>query len=196
MRYALRLLKALGEHENIHEVHVVISEAGHRVLYEEEDIKLSSANLSEKSLIDGDSGKLIFHNPKDIGASIASGSFQVDGMVIIPCSMSTLGSIAHGIPQNLLHRAADVVLKENKRLILVPRETPLSAIHLENMLKLSRLGVVMLPAMPGFYHKPQTINELIDMQVMKVLDCMGISNDLVKRWGQEPETLRAVWNGR
>ena len=103
-------------------------------------------------------------------------------MVIVPCSMKTLGSIAHGIADNLLTRAADVTLKESRPLIIVPRETPVNAIHLENMLKLSRLGVRIIPACPGFYHRPQTLDDIIDMLVGKICDSMGIEHTLFERW--------------
>ena len=106
-------------------------------------------------------------------------------MVIVPCTMGTLAAVANGICDNLVQRAADVTLKEGRKLIMVPRETPLSAIHLENMLKLSRAGVRMVPAMPGFYHQPQSIDQLVDMMVMKILDQMGIHRDLVQRWGHD-----------
>ena len=133
----------------------------------------------------------ILYNVKDIGARIASGSALFSGMVVVPCSMGTLGAISSGLCQNLIHRAADVTLKEGRKLILVPRETPLSAIHLENMLKLSRIGAVILPAMPGFYHQPVAISDLVDMLVMKILDQMGLSSNLVTRWKEheDPESV-------
>lgn len=122
------------------------------------------------------------HPYRDIGASIASGSCPTRGMVVVPCSMKTLAGIAHGYGENLIARAADVVLKERRRLILVPRETPLSAIHLKNMLSLARLGVAIVPAMPGFYHRPATIDDLVGMMVMRILDQMGYEIDLAPRW--------------
>ncbi len=183
MRYSLRLLDVL-ESSGLR-LHVVMSEAAMRVLAEEEGIKLSPGQLSSIALIGRESEHITFYPVKDIGASLASGSFPVTGMVICPCSMETVAAVANGISMNLLQRAADVTIKERRPLILVPRETPLSAIHLENMLKLSRLGVAIVPAMPGFYHQPQTIEELIDMQVMKITDQMGLSIDLVKRWKAE-----------
>jgi 4-hydroxy-3-polyprenylbenzoate decarboxylase len=109
------------------------------------------------------------------------------GMVVIPCSMATLGAIAHGIPSHLVHRAADVHMKEGRRLVLVPRETPLSPIHLENLLTLSRYGVRIVPAMPGFYHKPKSVDDMIDQFVMKVLDSMGVPNSLGSRWKEPTE---------
>lgn len=118
----------------------------------------------------------------DFTAPIASGSYPTEGMVVIPCSMGTLGAIASGLSQNLIHRAADCTIKEGRKLILVPRETPLSAIHLENMLKLSRLGVRIVPAMPAFYSGQQSIRELIDFMVGKTLDQMGLPHALYPRW--------------
>lgn len=122
------------------------------------------------------------HDFHDFTAPIASGSYPTEGMVVIPCSMGTLGAIASGLSQNLIHRAADCTIKEGRKLILVPRETPLSAIHLENMLKLSRLGVRIVPAMPAFYSGQQNIRELIDFVVGKTLDQMGIPHVLYPRW--------------
>lgn len=185
VRYGLRLVEILAA--EIDEVHVVFSEAALRVLHDEENIKVSSASLPEVFNLQDAKARMIFHNCRDIGASIASGSLITEGMVIIPCSMATLGALAHGVAQNLLHRAAEVVLKEGRRLILVPRETPLSTIHLSNMAELSRQGVRIVPAMPGFYHQPATIDDLVNMMVMKVLDQMGLHLDLVKRWqGKDP----------
>ena len=119
-------------------------------------------------------------------APLASGSNPPDAMVVCPCTMGTLAAIAAGLADKLIGRAADVVIKEGRKLILVPRETPFSAIHLENMLKLARLGVVILPANPGFYHRPQTVAQLVDFVVARILDQLGISHQLLARWG-EPE---------
>jgi 4-hydroxy-3-polyprenylbenzoate decarboxylase len=135
-----------------------------------------------RKLCGRDADNVYFYNPRDIGAKIASGSALFDGMVIVPCTMGTLGAIAHGICDNLIHRAADVTLKEGRKLVIVPRETPLSAIHLENMLSLTRVGARIVPAMPGFYHQPAQISDLVDMMVMKIFDQMGIRTDLVQRW--------------
>lgn len=185
MKYAIRLLQALCTHADVSKIDLIVSEAALRVLNEEENIRVSSSSLSAEVLTGSPCDRMEIHSVRDIGASCASGSSLFDGMVIVPCSMSTLGAIAGGVPQNLIHRAADVTIKENRRLILVPRETPLSAIHLENMLKLSRIGVRMAAAMPGFYHQPQSLEDIVDMMVMKVLDCMGLSNDLAARWRAE-----------
>ena len=118
----------------------------------------------------------------DQGAKISSGSFETSGMVVAPCSVRTLGSIANGVSDNLIHRAADVVLKEQRKLVLVVREAPLNAVHLENMLKLARMGVVISPPVPAFYNRPETVAEIVDQTVMRVLDQLGIHLDEAPRW--------------
>ena len=122
------------------------------------------------------------YKENDMAASISSGSFKTNGMIIIPCSMKTLASIANGYDDNLISRAASVTIKENRKLVIVPRETPLSQIHLSNMLKLAKIGVIILPAMPGFYHRPKTVNDLVLHIVGKTLDQFDINNDVFKRW--------------
>lgn len=180
--YGLKVLDEL-ESQGV-ELHVVFSEAALRVLHDEHDIALSQSKLSAEVLINRESDNIIFYSPKDIGAKLASGSVLFSGMLIVPCSMGTLAAVANGLSQNLIQRAADVTIKEGRKLILVPRETPLSAIHLENMLKLSRIGVSIVPAMPGFYLKPNSIDDLVEHQVLKILDVMGKSKSGVKRWGE------------
>jgi 4-hydroxy-3-polyprenylbenzoate decarboxylase len=115
---------------------------------------------------------------------VASGTNPADAMVICPCTMGTLGSIAAGLSDNLIERAADVMLKENRKLVIVPREAPFSVIHLENMLKLARAGAVILPANPGFYHHPQSVDEVVDFIVARVLDHLGVEHQLMARWGE------------
>ena len=185
VRYATRLLEVLPP--LVKEVHVVFSDAALRVLNDEEGIAVNAAALSLERLIGKNFSNVTFYNPRDIGARIASGSMLTTGMVVIPCSMATLGAIAHGIPTHLVHRAADVHMKEGRKLILVPRETPLSPIHLENMLKLSQYGVRIVPAMPGFYTRPQSVEDVVDQFVMKVLDSMGVCHSLGSRWKEPPE---------
>lgn len=129
-------------------------------------------------------GRLVYHHYRNYMSPIASGSFLTDGMVICPCSGGTLAGIATGQSQNLIHRAADVHLKERRKLVLVPRETPLSSIALGNMKTLSDQGVTILPAMPGFYHAPTSIHDLIDFIVARICDQLGVPNDLMKRWGK------------
>lgn len=183
VRYATRLVQVLAS--LVREVHVVVSDSALRVMNEEEGIAVNASNISLERLTGTTADNVTFYNPKDIGARIASGSMITTGMVVIPCSMSTLGALAHGVSSHLVHRAADVHLKEGRRLILVPRETPLSSFHLENMLKLSQHGVKIVPAMPGFYNRPQSVQDLIDHMVMKVVDAMGVPNSLASRW-REP----------
>ena len=182
--YGRRLIEAILELSPTHQVEVIVSEAALRVMREEENRAVSIGKLSAEQLIGKADERIIVHSNRNIGASIASGSYPVEGMAICPCSMNTLAAVAHGISENLIQRAADVTLKEGRRLILVPRETPLSAIHLENMLTLNRAGARIVPAMPGFYHEPKSIAELVDMMVMKILDQMGIESELVSRWGK------------
>ena len=191
--YARRLLRVLVERVDDIRLDVIVSPAGLRVLRDEEGLAVSPSRLTAELLLgiptdavtvycDEPSSRVTMHDYRNLGASIASGSYPTRGMVVVPCSMKTLAAVAHGYAENLIARAADVVLKERRRLILVPRETPLSAIHLQNMLRLARLGVTMVPAMPGFYHRPETIDDLVEMMVMRILDQMGFEIDLAKRW--------------
>ncbi len=133
-------------------------------------------------------GKIVYHHYRDYNSGIASGSFLTGGMVICPCSMGTLASIATGQSQNLIHRAADVHLKERRKLIVVPRETPLSVIALDNMKRLAEAGATILPAMPGFYHSPKSIHDLVDFVVARICDQLGVQNELIQRWGDKPAT--------
>lgn len=176
-------------------VHLIITDAGWRVLKEELGFDASKRQETLQKHFGGLSGGYEYHPLQDIGASIASGSFQTEGMVIIPCSMGTLSAISHGLSDNLLERAADVMLKEGRRLLLVPRETPLHAIHLENMLKLARLGVNLIPAMPAFYYGPQSMEDMVNFLVGKVLDSMRIEHSLYRRWGvTNEETMQTITN--
>ena len=179
--YGVRLLEVLTKHEDI-EIHLTISASGARALFEELQIAIDLDNFELESLIGVSSERVIYHHESDIAAPIASGSFRTEGMIVVPCSMGSIASIAGGMSRNLIQRAADVCIKENRRLVLVPRETPLSPIHLENMLKLSRLGVCVLPAMPGFYHFPKDVDDLLNFVVTKILDQFGIDTKLIQRW--------------
>ena len=169
--YGVRLLEVLKE-KNI-ETHLIITEWAKKCLSMETEYKLDYV----KSLATTASDE------KNMAASVSSGTHKIDGMIIIPCSMKTLSSIAVGYDETLIARAAGVTLKESRKLVLVTRETPLTAINLENMLKLARLGVVILPPVPGFYTKPKTIDELVDHTVGKCLDQFDIDHNLYKRWG-------------
>lgn len=168
--YAKRLLEVLKE-KNI-ETHIVVSKTAERIIKHE--LEMDRADFEKL-------GRYCYREDH-ADAPLASGSFKTDGMIIIPCSLKTLAGIASGYADNLILRAADVTLKEKRKLILVPRETPLNAIHLRNMLELAKIGVVILPAMPAFYHKPKSIHELVDFIVGKILDILGIEHELFKRW--------------
>ena len=174
--YAVRLARLLVE-ANVH-LHVVATPYGRQVLAEETDIK----RFTPEALFGQPRTNATFYNVQDLGARISSGSFITHGMVVCPCSSNTLSAIGAGLADNLVTRAAAVTLKESRRLILVPREMPLNAIELEWMLKLSRLGVVMCPAAPGFYNRPKSINDLIDFVCGRVLDLLGIEHRLAVRW--------------
>jgi flavin prenyltransferase len=171
--YAQRLLDNLDTRQ--HEIHVVLSNYAQTVIGQElpEGLRLPEGVRS--------------HNLKSMNAPFASGSNPVDAMVIIPCTMGTLGRIAHGFSEDVLLRAADVTLKEHKKLILVPRETPLSLVHVRNFELLLLAGATILPANPSFYHRPATIEEVIDTVVARVLDHLGIEHKLGPRWGEEKE---------
>ncbi|OGR39694.1 MAG: phenolic acid decarboxylase subunit B [Desulfovibrionales bacterium GWA2_65_9] len=176
-QYALALARALGGRKDV-ELHLILSEAAKKVIALEADfgpedlIKLAHVSYDEKN----------------IAAGPASGSWQHAGMIVCPCSMASLGAIAHGLGTNLIHRAADVTLKEGRTLLLVTRETPLSLIHIKNMLAAKEAGATIMPASPGFYHKPQTIDDLVNHLAGRIIDQLGdqlgIDNALFKRWGE------------
>lgn len=186
LAYGLRLLECLLAQGA--QVRLLASQATHVVAAQELNQTLPSRPAEmEKWLnerLPAHPGNLRVYGREDWFAPVASGSGVSDAMVVCPCSMGTLASIAQGLSDNLIERAADVTLKENRKLILVPRETPFSALHLENMLKLARLGAVILPANPGFYHHPQRIEDLVDFIVARILDQLGMPNELVPRWGE------------
>jgi len=171
--YGLRLLETLKKISGV-ETHLTITKSAIKTI----ELEMSLTEDQVKSLA------TYYHDVENLAAPIASGSFMVDGMVVVPCSMKTLAGIASGYSDNLLLRAADVTIKERRPLILVTRETPLSPIHLENMLKLARCGVTILPAMPAFYHKPKTIDDLVNQIVGKILDKLGLEHKLYRRWTQ------------
>lgn len=174
--YGLRLLDNLIK--NFH-VELILSDSSIEVIkHETPDL----FNIVENILKNNEYGNLRVYRENQIASPTASGSYRTEGMFIVPCSMKTLSAIANGYADNLITRTADVMIKERKKLIISPREMPLSAIHLENMLKLARLGVMIAPPIPAFYHKPDKIDDLIDFVVGKLLDLMGIDNDLYRRW--------------
>ena len=171
--YGIRLLQALQGSDV--ETHLIVSRWGARTLIHETPYTLDEVQRMAAC----------HYSSGDQGAPVSSGSFLTKGMVVAPCSMRTLAAIAHGQGEHLIHRAADVILKERRRLVLVVRETPLNDIHLENMLKLSRMGVVILPPVPAFYNRPQSIDEVVDQTVMRILDQFDIHLDLTRRWDGE-----------
>ena len=171
--YGVRILQRLRDAGA--ETHLVISRWGVRTLLHE--TTFSKEQVESLASVTYASG--------DMGAAISSGSFRTDGMVIVPCSAKTLAAVAHGFGENLVHRAADVILKERRKLVLVVREAPLSDIHLENMLKLSRMGAVMLPPMPAFYNHPQTVDDVVEHTVSRVLDQFGLDAGGSARWTGE-----------
>ena len=180
--YAVRLLDVLARSGTT--VHLTISPSGAEVLREEAGRVVDLEHFDPAALGLPDPGRVVYHHHKDFSAGIASGSFRTMGMVVAPCSMSTLASIAHGITTNLITRAADVHLKERRRLVLVPRETPLSLIHIENMAAVTRAGAVVLPAMPGWYHRPESLADLVDFVVARICDALGVDHGLSRRWGE------------
>ncbi|HEY6332122.1 MAG TPA: UbiX family flavin prenyltransferase [Blastocatellia bacterium] len=181
--YAQRLLAYLDESPEVDQVNLIISGPGRRVISDELNIDpRSDTEHALEDMLGHKPAKVTIFHPGDIGASIASGSNPVSAMVIIPCSASTLGAIASGSCRNLLHRAADVCLKEGRKLVLVPRETPLSLIHLENMLRLRQAGAMIVPAMPAFYHKPADIISLVDHFIYRVLDHLEVSHSGATVW--------------
>ena len=180
--YAARLLRALADADC--EVGVCASEAGVQVLATElyGDARLSRDEVLTR-FVEAAAGAATVYDPTDYGAPYASGSARVHGYVVCPCSMATAGTIAAGGEANLIHRAANVALKEGRRLVLVPRETPLSDIHLDNLLRLRRAGAVILFAAPGFYHGAESVEQLVDFVVARCLDQLGIEQALVREWG-------------
>jgi 4-hydroxy-3-polyprenylbenzoate decarboxylase len=188
MPYGLRLLECLIASGA--RVLLVYSQVAQIVAKQELDLKLPTqpreAQRYFSKLYGARAGQLEVFGRDDWFAPIASGSNPADAMAICPCSMGTLAAVAAGLANTLIERAADVMLKESRKLVLVPRETPLSAIHLENMLRLQRAGAVILPANPGFYHRPQSAADLVDFVVARVLDQLGVENDLMQRWGAAP----------
>ncbi len=185
MAYGLRLLECLLAADL--RVYLLVSQAAHIVAKQELGVALPARacdlerQLSES--LDTRDGQLRVFGREDWNAPVASGSNPADAMVVCPCSMGTLAAIAHGLSDNLIERAADVMLKEHKKLIIVPREAPFSTLHLENMLTLSKMNATILPANPGFYHRPQSVEDIVDFIVARILDQLGVQHELMARWG-------------
>lgn len=193
--YGVRLLETLLQAGRT--VHLIMSPAGVDVLHQElgRHVSLTQFQLGDllgETAARFDSRQVRYHDYRDFHSGIASGSFLTGGMVVCPCSMGTVGAIAHGLSQNLIHRAADVHLKEKRRLILVPRETPLNLIQLRNLSACAEAGAVVLPAMPGFYHKPRSLQDAVDFVVSRICDQLGVEQQLSQRWGgdESEETPR------
>jgi len=182
--YGIRLIEALTTHG--HALHVVISPTGRAIIRDEVGLDLGAGPDTARTALAAHTGAgegLQVHAPNHLHAAIASGSVHTDAMVVAPCSMRSTATIAHGLADTLITRAADVHIKEGRRLILVPRECPLSPIHLENMLTLARLqGVRIIPAMPAFYHRPESVTDLVDFVVARILDNLGLQIDWSPRW--------------
>jgi flavin prenyltransferase len=169
--YAVRLLQSLREAGGI-ESHLVVSDAGWR------NIELETG--MDRAAVEQLAHKL--HDVRDVGASIASGSFHCDGMAIVPCSMRTLAAVAHGLADNLITRAADVMLKERRRLVLMVRESPLNLAHLRNMVSATEMGAIVCPPMPAFYLRPQSVQDIVDASVARVLDLLDVPHEMSARW--------------
>jgi 4-hydroxy-3-polyprenylbenzoate decarboxylase len=169
--YGVRLLEHLRAMPGV-ETHLVISDAATLTLHQETGLQRRDVELLSH----------VVHKTREIGASIASGSFTTDGMVIAPCSMKTLAAVAHGLSDNLITRAADVILKERRRLILMVRETPFNLAHLRNMTAVTEMGGIVFPPLPSFYNRPATIEEMVDHSIARVLDLLGVENGLAPRW--------------
>lgn len=169
--YGIRLLQWLRESAQV-ETHLMISDAGVLSMHYELDMKRKDV----EALAD------VVHSVRDVGACVASGSFQSEGMIIAPCSMKTLGSVAHGLSDNLITRAADVILKERRRLVLMVRETPFNLAHLRNMTSVTEMGGIIYPPLPALYQKPQSIEEMVDHTTGRVLDLFGIQQTLAPQW--------------
>ena len=170
--YGVQLLRRLHATPGV-ETHLVVSDAASLTLHQELGLQRRDAEALAH----------VVHRNRDIGASIASGSFQTDGMVIAPCSMKTLAAVAHGLSDNLVTRAADVMLKERRRLVLMVRETPFNLAHLRNMTAVTEMGGIVFPPLPSFYHRPATIEEMVEHTVDRAVDLLGLDNALAPRWG-------------
>lgn len=192
--YAQRTLFHLARSGVVERINLIVSDAARTVARVELGFDFGNDNAGVNSWLGlpSESRLLHLHRLDNIAAKPSSGSHPQEGMVIVPCSMGTLGAIASGAGTNLIHRAADVTLKEGRKLVIVPRETPYNEIHLENMLRLSRAGARIIPASPGFYHRPQSVEELVDHFVFRVLDHLGVPHSLATRWRGLKEGAEAL----
>jgi flavin prenyltransferase len=188
---AQKMLVLLEEDPRVARVHLVVTEAGQRLFTEELGITSGDLKQLPSRILGHPVAKIDVLPNKDVGASIASGSYAVDAMVVIPCSMGTLGAIASGISDDLVSRAADVMLKEGRRLVLCVRDTPCNRVHLENMLRAQQAGAVIMPAVPAFYHQPKTIDDLVTQYVCRVLAQIGLEQEKMYRWTGTPVSKKA-----
>jgi len=188
---AQKTLALLEEDVRVARVHLVVTEAGQRLFAEE--LGVSSGDLKQlpSRIVGHPVAKIEMLPNKDVGASIASGSYAVDSMLVIPCSMGTLGAIANGISDDLVSRAADVMMKEGRKLVLCVRDTPFNRVHLENMLRAQQAGAVIMPVVPAFYHQPKTIEDLVTQYVCRVLAQIGLSQEKMYRWAGTPAAKKA-----
>jgi len=189
---AEKMLALLEEDARVARVHLVVTEAGQRLFAEELGITSGDLKQLPSRILGHTVAKIDVLPNKDVGASIASGSYAVDAMVVIPCSMGTLGAIANGISDDLVARAADVMLKEGRKLVLCVRDTPFNRVHLENMLRAQQAGAVIMPAVPAFYHQPKTIEDLVIQYVCRVLAQIGLSQERMYRWAGTPASKKAL----
>jgi len=188
---AQKALALLEEDPRVAGVHLVVTEAGQRLFAEELGFSAGDLKQLPARLLGRAATKIEILPNKDVGASIASGSYTVDSMIVIPCSMGTLGAIANGIADDLVARAADVMLKEGRKLVLCVRDTPLNRVHLENMLRAQQAGAVIMPAVPAFYHHPKTIDDLVTQYVCRVLAQIGLPQEKMYRWMGTPASRKA-----
>jgi flavin prenyltransferase len=188
---AQKTLLLLEEDPRVARVHLVVTETGQRLLAEELGITSGDLKQLPSRILGRPAAKIEILPNKDVGASIASGSYAVDAMIVIPCSMNTLGAIANGVSEDLVARAADVMLKESRKLVLCVRDTPFNRVHLENMLRAQQAGATIMPAVPAFYHHPRTIDDLVTQYVCRVLAQIGLPQEQMYRWAGTPSARKA-----
>jgi 4-hydroxy-3-polyprenylbenzoate decarboxylase len=184
-------VRVLKELIKVAEMHLVVSEQSFSIMHSETGIDWNGkteTDIQRKIRKFFRTNRIYYYNESNLSAPVSSGSFKTDGMLVVPCSMKTLSGIANGYTENLIQRAADVTIKEGRHLLVSPREMPLSAIHLENMLKLARLGVRIVPPVLGFYHKPKDINDMVNFVAGKIMDAMGFEHNIFRRWGKKQST--------
>jgi 4-hydroxy-3-polyprenylbenzoate decarboxylase len=188
---AQKTLAVLDADPRVARVHLVVTENGQRLVAEELGISAGDLKQLPVRILGGPTKKIEVLGNKDVGAAIASGSYEVDAMIVVPCSMGTLAAIANGISDDLVARAADVMLKESRKLVLCIRDTPFNRVHLENMLRAQQAGAVIMPAIPSFYHQPKTIDDLVTQYICRVLAQIGLPQEKMYRWTGQSATKEA-----